>query len=130
MPNSARAGAVVFARDLRRVAKFYEALLGMPAVHSEHDHVVLESAHCELVIRAIPKKIADTIEITVPPGRRTANPIKLYFFVTSLAEARVKAAALGAELNPRKGEWEARGFRACDGHDPEGHVLQLRERAS
>ena len=127
MPNSARAGAVVFAKDLQRVAKFYEELLGMPAVHSEHDHLVLESAHNELVIHAVPKAIADTIETTMPPERRTETPIKLLFFVASIAEARVKALALGGELNPPAREWEAPRFRACDGHEPEGNVLQLRE---
>jgi hypothetical protein len=27
-------------------------------------------------------------------------------------------------------EFEARGFRACDGYDPEGNVVQLREDVS
>jgi hypothetical protein len=38
----------------------------------------------------------------------------------------IKAGA-GGELNPPDKEFAARGFRACDGHDPEGNVLQLRE---
>lgn len=98
-------------------------------MHSESDHIVLAAAPIELVIHAIPKHIADTFTITVPPERRTETPIKLYFFVASIAEARVKAAALGGELNSPEGEWTARGFRACDAHDPEGNVLQLRELA-
>jgi predicted enzyme related to lactoylglutathione lyase len=129
MSKSAQAGAVIFAKDLQRVTTFYEKLLGLTAVHSEPEHVVLASAPIELVIHAIPKAIADTFTIAVPPERRTETPIKLYFFVASIAEARVKAAALGGELNSPEGEWEARGFRACDGHDPEGNVLQLRELA-
>jgi predicted enzyme related to lactoylglutathione lyase len=129
MSNAAQAGAVIFAKDLHRVATFYEQLLGLPAVHSEPDHIVLASAQGELVIHAIPKRIADSIDIAVPPQRRTETPIKLYFFVASLEEARARASALGGELNPPQGEWAARGFRACDGHDPEGNVLQLREHA-
>jgi len=123
------AGAVVFAKDLPRVAKFYEELLSMAVVHSEPDHVVLESAAFQLVIHAIPKRIAASIKIGTPPARRTETPIKLFFLVASIAEARAKAATLGGELNPESGVWEARGFRACDGHDPEGNVLQLRENA-
>lgn len=129
MSHAAQAGAVIFAKDLQRVATFYEKLLGLPAVHSESDHVVLASAQCEFVIHAIPKTIADTLTIAVPPERRTETPIKLYFFVASIAEARLKAAALGGELNSPKSEWDALGFRACDVHDPEGNVLQLREPA-
>ena len=130
MSISTNAGAVVFAKDIVRVAKFYEELFSIPAVHSERDHIVLESSQCQLVVHAIPKKIADSIEIAAPPARRTETPIKLFFFVASLAEARAKAMALGGELNPEKSEWEARGFRACDGHDPEGNVVQVREVAS
>jgi predicted enzyme related to lactoylglutathione lyase len=129
MSHAAQAGAVIFAKDLQRVATFYEKLLGLPVAHSESDHIVLASAPFELVIHAIPKVIADTFTIAVPPERRTETPIKLYFLVASIAEARVTAAALGGALNAPEGEWAARGFRACDGHDPEGNVLQLRERA-
>lgn len=127
MSISTNAGAVVFAKDIVRVARFYEELFSIPAVHSERDHIVLESSQCQLVVHAIPKKIADSIEISIPPARRTETPIKLFFFVASLAEARAKAIALGGGLGPAKSEWEARGFRACDGHDPEGNVLQVRE---
>ena len=129
MSHQPRAGAVVFAKNLSRVAKFYEEILSMAVVHSEQDHIVLESPACQLVIHAIPTKIAASIEISNPPVRRTETPIKLFFLVPSIGEARAKAAALGGELNPREGEWEARGFRACDGHDPEGNVVQLREDA-
>ena len=130
MSNAAPAGAVVFAKDLQRVAKFYEELLGLAAAHAESDHAVLASTRYELVIHAIPKRIADSIEISVPPERRGETPIKLYFFVDSIAAARARAPALGSELNPPEAEWESRGFRACDAFDPEGNVLQLRENAA
>jgi len=127
MSNPPLAGAVVFAKDMARVARFYEELLAMAVVQSERDHIVLESAHCQLVIHAIPKEIADSIVISTPPERRTEMPIKLFFYVDSISDARTKAQALGGELNPPNSEWEARGFRACDGADPAGNVLQLRE---
>ncbi|MEO8060636.1 MAG: hypothetical protein ABI671_20165 [Burkholderiales bacterium] len=79
MSNAARAGAVAFAKNLQRVAMFCEELLGLPAVRAESDHVVLASACCELLIHAIPKRIADTIEISVPHERRSETPIKLHF---------------------------------------------------
>jgi predicted enzyme related to lactoylglutathione lyase len=129
MSHEPHAGAVVFAKDLHRVAKFYEEILPMVVSHAEDDHIVLESPGSQLVVLAIPEQIAASIEISTPPARRTETPIKLFFYVTSIAEARAKAASLGGELNPRKGEWQARGFRACDGHDPEGNVVQFRESA-
>ena len=122
-------GAVIFAKNIERIAKFYEGVALLAVVHAEPDHVVLESDAIQLVIHGIPKAIADSITITQPPAVREDTPIKLFFPVPSLADARARAAALGGHLNPSQKEWQARGFRACDGHDPEGNVVQLRQDA-
>ncbi len=129
MPNLPKSGAVLFAKDLPRLAKFYEGLLSMTIVVAEIDHIVLESDVFRLVLHAIPKQIAKSITITSPPTRRTDIPVKLMFPVPSIADARTKAAALGGKLNPKSKEWEARGFRACDGNDPGGNIVQFRESA-
>ena len=125
MPPS---GAVVFAKDITRLAAFYEQLCGLTVVHAESDHIVLESGAVQIVVHAIPKRIARTITITQPPVVREETPIKLFFAVPDLAQARLRAAELGGQIAPAGKEWEARGFRACDGHDPEGNVIQLRQR--
>lgn len=127
MTNQPKPGAVLFAKDLSRVAKFYEELLSMAVKHADGRIIVLESAAFQLVVHAIPKEIADTFEITSPPLRREDVPTKLFFPVDSIAETRARAVALGGALNPQNAEWESRGFRACDGHDPEGNVVQFRE---
>lgn len=44
-----------------------------------------------------------------------------------IAAARSLAAANGGAIKSPQHEWEARGFRACDGYDPEGNVIQVRE---
>jgi predicted enzyme related to lactoylglutathione lyase len=127
MSEEIKAGAVLFVKDLPRVARFYQELVPMTVVLTESDLIILESGSFQLVVHPIPKRIAKTITITSPPARRGDVAIKLIFPVTSLAEARARARSLGGELNPPDKEFEARGFRACDGHDPEGNVLQLRE---
>lgn len=129
MPNQPKSGAVLFAKDLPRMAKFYEELLGLSVVVADGEKIVLESAEFLLVLHAVPKEIADSISITSPPELRTNVPVKLFFPVASLAEARAKAAALGGALYPSHKEWGGRGFRACDGYDPEGNIVQLREGA-
>jgi len=129
MPNRLMSGAVLFAKDVARVAKFYEQILPMVVVHTERGLVVLESATFQLVVHGIPAHIAKSIKITSPPARRADVSTKMFFAVASIAEARAKAGALGGGLNPKKSEFEARGFRACDGHDPEGNVVQFRENA-
>jgi predicted enzyme related to lactoylglutathione lyase len=125
-----KSGAVLFAKDPQRVAAFYEALAGLKVTHSGTDMIVLESAHSQLLVHPIPAKIARTIKITAPPRRRGHAAVKLVFAVASIAQTRARAPALGGELNPPEQMFEARGFRACDGHDPEGNVVQFREDAN
>ena len=119
--------AVVFAKDPQAVAAFYEALLQMTVTEREPGLVVLASAQFQLVVHGLPEAVAREITITVPPERRDEVPVKLCFPVDSLAIARARAPALGGALNPPEAEWSARGFKACDGHDPEGNVVQFRQ---
>jgi predicted enzyme related to lactoylglutathione lyase len=126
MSSAALAGAVLYAKDLARVSRFYAQVAGMRVVEEEAGHVVLESACFQLVVVAAPAAIANSIVIEAPPKRREATPIKLIFSVDSFEDARMVAHALGGELNGPEREWESRGARVCDGCDPEGNVIQLR----
>lgn len=127
MSISFKPGAVVFAKDVQRMARFYERVLSLAVVHADADHVVLESALQQIVIHSIPKRIAAGIHITIPPERREDTALKLFFAVDNIDAVRASAAALGGQVDPPARAWEARGFRAVDGHDPEGNVLQFRE---
>jgi len=129
MPQQATTGAVLYAKDVERMSRFYAECCGVKVAHSEDDHVVLESPTFQLVILAIPASIAATISITTPPTRRTDTPIKLFFHVDSIDTTREVARRLGGELNPPGREWQYHGNKVCDGHDPEGNVVQFRERA-
>ena len=129
MSNIHKSGAVLFAKDPQRVAAFYQALAGMKVTHSGTDIIVLESSGHQLLVHPVAPKIARGIDIAVPPKRRTQAAVKLVFAVKSIAAARAAAPAYGGELNPPERMFEARGFRACDGHDPEGNVIQFREPA-
>jgi predicted enzyme related to lactoylglutathione lyase len=72
-------------------------------------------------------------EPQVPEGEvrvRQDSYVKVCLPVESIAAARAVAAANGGAIKSPQHEWEARGFRACDGHDPEGNVIQVRETAT
>lgn len=129
MTSKPKPSAVVFAKEIERIADFYRIVLGMSLIHSDKDHVVLDGDGFQLVIHGIPKEIAATIEITTPPSVREAIPIKICLPVESIQTSRERADELGGQIRPRKNEWQARGFRACDGFDPEGNVFQVRESA-
>lgn len=119
--------AVVFAKDVARLADFYRQVIGMAEVHRDQDHVVLDEAHFQLVLHGIPQAIAARIQLTEPPQVRENTALKLCLPVQSIELARQAAARWGGKIGAQSEEWEARGLRACDGHDPEGNVFQVRE---
>jgi catechol 2,3-dioxygenase-like lactoylglutathione lyase family enzyme len=127
MPGPARAGALIYAKDLERLASFYERLLPMARLHTSDELVVLESPDIQLLVHAIPPHIASTVHIESPPRRREQTAIKLFFTVSSIAAARTTASALGGEVYTE--QWQGPGFRACNACDPEGNVFQVRENA-
>ncbi len=127
MANPFTAGAIVYAKDIQRLARFYAAVADLEIVHEVADHVVLESETHELVIVAIPAATAARIVIATPPVRRENTAFKLSFLVDSLADARSAAREAGGDLNPPEKEWDFQGLRVCDGCDPEGNMIQLRE---
>ena len=124
-----RIGAVLYAKDVARVSAFYLQTLGLSVAHEEADHVVLESPVLQLVVLQIPEPLASQIVVTSPPERRTDAAIKLSFVVPGIEAIRALVQRLGGELNPAERIWAYRGFRHCDGQDPEGNVLQFREHA-
>jgi predicted enzyme related to lactoylglutathione lyase len=124
------AGAIVHAKDIARLARFYAEVASLEVMHEVDDHVVLESEALELVIVAIPAATAAQIVISTPPARRENTAFKLVFVVDSLADARAAAVAAGGGLNPPDKEWDFQGARVCDGFDPEGNVIQFRAYAA
>jgi catechol 2,3-dioxygenase-like lactoylglutathione lyase family enzyme len=110
-------GAILFVKDLDRMASFYGETLGLPALPASCTTSWL-SFEAGFGLHAIPPHIADEIEITNPPRIREETPIKLIFTVTDLAGevSRLQAPGVQLELKP---------WGAADGIDPEGNVFQL-----
>ena len=127
MTSKPKPSAVIFVKDVRKLAHFYQEVVGMTEVHGDKDHVVLDEGSFQLVLHGIPKKIAASIDIKEPPDLREDTPIKVCLPVESIAAARARAVFLGGKIAPKTKEWTARGFVACDGYDPEGNVFQVRE---
>jgi len=129
MSTQMSAGAVVYAIDVKRMAAFYAGVTELQETRSEPGSIVLEASGFQLVVHAIPPDIAAQIQIATPPRRREDTPIKLVFAVRSVAAARAAAGLFGGELDAEENVWEFQGSRVCDGHDPEGNVIQVREHA-
>jgi catechol 2,3-dioxygenase-like lactoylglutathione lyase family enzyme len=122
-----QAGLVVFAKDVARVSAFYQATLGLEVVEDEKSHHLLRGNGYEVVVHAISKAYAKTIQIPTPPEPRDATPIKPTFVVVSLAEVRSAAEATGGFLKTDVGAWFFRGHKVLDGWDPEGNIVQFKE---
>ena len=117
---------VVFVADVRRIATLYRELASMSVLVEDDGYVVMEVEGFQLVVHALagePQVAEGQVRV------REDSYVKLCLPVASIAAARSIAAANGGAIKPAQHEWEARGFRACDGHDPEGNVIQVRESA-
>src|SRR5262245_17352761 len=93
-------GMVLFAKNKRRVSAFYQETLGLSAVESESSHDLLRGTTYEIVVHAIPRRIAAGIEITNPPTARERAAIKPTFVVKSLDKVRDAAQKTGGFLKP------------------------------
>jgi catechol 2,3-dioxygenase-like lactoylglutathione lyase family enzyme len=126
---SGELGAVVYAAELNRMVAFYEGVLGLVLEQAGDGFAMLGCGDTVVTLVQIPPHIAATFEIADPPERREDTPIKLSFVVPSIAAAREAAAALGGVVDGVDSEWDFGPVRVCDGHDPEGNVIQVRQRA-
>jgi predicted enzyme related to lactoylglutathione lyase len=127
--NEPAAGAVIYAKDMERVAAFYATVLGLPVAGRDEEHVRLESPALQLVVLQMPADLAATVTIAEPPARRADAAIKLVFFVAGIADIRRTVEAMGGAMNGAEREWDFDGWTVCDGLDPEGNVIQFRARA-
>lgn len=125
-----RPSAVLFVTDVPRMTQFYRVLASMALLHDDPEHAVLEVEGFQLIIHALRgephPRPAQGGQVRI----RADSYVKVCLPVTNIAAARASAQSLGGTIQAPGKEWEARGFRACDGHDPEGNVFQVRQTAA
>jgi predicted enzyme related to lactoylglutathione lyase len=127
MPGPARAGAVIYVKNMESMADFYESVLAMVRIHASSELFVLESADFQLVLHTMPDHITETVIVKSPPELRQ-TPIKLFFTVASIAQARSTAKTLGGDVFSE--QWQGPGFVVCNAYDPERNQFQVRELVS
>ena len=127
MIDNSRTGAVLFAKNLDRIATFYAAALGLTEANRADDHILLESAGFQLVVHRIVGGRPTAGDTDGPPLRRAGAAFKPVFFVASISQLRAVAEKHGGVMEPVDREWSFNGVRVCDALDPEGNVIQFRE---
>lgn len=120
-------GLVVFAKNKQRVSAFYQQTLELVVQESDTSHDLLRGQGYEVVVHAMPRKVAAGITVSTPPQPREDTPFKPTFVVASLAQVRRAAEATGGYLKPEASAWHFRGHTVLDGWDPEGNIVQFKQ---
>ena len=126
MRGPARAGALIYASNIERLATFYEQVIGFSRASVSAERIVLNSPDIQIIIHAMPPHIAPTVTVQSPPVQR-GSPVRLFFTVAGISAARAVAATLGGEVFAE--QWKGPGFTVCNAMDPEGNIFQVREAA-
>ncbi len=121
-------GLVVFVKNTKRVSAFYAQTLQLEVEESSPSHQLLRGGGYEVVIHAISRKYAAEIKISRPPQPRDETPFKPTFIVPDLEAVRQAAKATGGYLKPADAAWHFRGCTVLDGWDPEGNIVQFKQR--
>ncbi len=117
----------VFAKNVEQVSLFYQQALGLKVQASDKTHDLLVGQNHEVVVHAISKAYAESINIESPPIRRDDVALKPTFVVDDLEVVRTAAKVNGGYLKPLKQAWRFRGYIVLDGCDPEGNVIQFKQ---
>jgi predicted enzyme related to lactoylglutathione lyase len=115
-------GAIIYVKDLPRMAEFYEVSLRLkPKKETRTDTwVEFDTGVSGLALHAVPADIALKIEMGFPPQPREENPVKLTFEVEDVAAEAARLAAIGCAIRQRP-------WGVCDAVDPEGNIFQIVE---
>lgn len=119
--------AVLFAKNLPRVANFYCEALGLERSTQDRNYVLLRQNGFELIVHQIPEHIAATFEIADPPTRRASGSLRLDFLVSSVESSRTLAASHGGRIDENPPSMAERGTNFFLGYDPEGNVFGVSE---
>ena len=128
VPQHGQAGLVVFAKSVKKLSAFYARTLGLEVLESARNHQLLRGNGYEVVVHAIPAKIAREIPIAKPPVLREDSAMKPSFVVPDLQALRLAVVATGGWLKPDDMAWTIRGHTVLDGCDPEGNILQFKQK--
>lgn len=125
MSNPARAGVLIYAKNLNVVSRFYQTLLDARLLHADEEHEVLANADTQVIVHAIPAQFSEAIVINVPPVPREEQAIKPFFTISDLNAAESICVEFGGlVLGPI---WPGPGMRVRNVCDPEGNIIHLRQ---
>jgi predicted enzyme related to lactoylglutathione lyase len=118
--------AVLFARDQKKMAAFYVAMLGADVATSDAHHTSLTCAGFRLMVQQIPARLLPALSPDEPVRRREASAIRLDFPIADVERARREASRLGGSVDAQPPPWADGDTGYFLGQDPEGNVFCLK----
>ncbi len=115
MNGPAKYGAIVYSKDIGRLAKFYIGFFGMVLLKETEQLISLGKDGFNIVIHVPPVEISG----------ENFGSVKLFLTVDNLALAKDSVESFGGKSLP--GEWSNPIFKVCNIVDPDGNHVQLRE---
>ena len=112
--------AVIWVSNLERSIAFYEALLSGVRENVAENYAGVRAGANEVLLHLLPE------EYRAEPSYGENNPIKPVFTIANIDAARGAIASHAGSLRDDSqtyGEWTY-----VDGADPDGHVIQVRQR--
>ena len=119
---------VIFSVDVRRLAAFYEAVLGVTPTEANLVESVFDFAAVVANTQSVPASVTEAISIQSPPEARERSPIKPVFDVDSLRAALEAVERNGGVVTGRT--FSIDGLTRHDVLDPDGNIIQLRSPSS
>jgi predicted enzyme related to lactoylglutathione lyase len=116
--------AMVYVKDFQKMKEFYSAMLGSTPVNQQwtDSWAEFDAGGARFALHAIPKEIAQGIEIASPPQPREKGSVKLIFRVEDVHAERARLESLGITMLTRTWQNPA---ESCEGIDPEGNIFQI-----
>ena len=111
---------VLWVSNLEKSVSFYKALFEAPTAYVTEGFASVANRENEVLLHLLPE------EYRSEPTLGEDNPIKPVFTVNSIEQAKLAAGQNGGRIQRETNEHEA--WRYADGNDPDGHVIQVRER--
>ena len=101
---------------------FYGEILGLNKLEDTaiDGWIEFDAGAARLALHAIPREVADRIDVSSPPQPRELCPIKLVFEVDHLATDLKRLESAGVRITRRP-------WGTYDGIDPEGNIFQVAE---
>jgi predicted enzyme related to lactoylglutathione lyase len=111
---------VLWVSDLERSVKFYSAIFEAKHPYQTEGFASVEGNGNEVLLHLLPE------EYRSQPTLGEDNPIKPVFEVNSIDKAKLAAGSNGGRIKSEIQEHES--WKYSDGNDPDGNVIQVRER--